>query len=88
MKAWLRKIDTESQVYTIVTDTNLAVVFKLPDNTAISLGEELELELKDESDKSIIQIIRTGEEIKVQIKSNNVHNLTMKAQHGTSRNVQ
>jgi len=88
MKAWLRKIDSESQVYTIVTETNLALVFKLPDKTAISLGEELELELKDESNKSIIQIVRTGKEIKVQIKSNNVHNLTLKALHGTSRDVQ
>ena len=51
MKASLRKIDTESQVYTIVTDTNLAIAFKLLDNTAIGLGDELEVELKDESNK-------------------------------------
>ena len=87
MKAWLRKIDTESQVYTIVTDTNLVIVFKLPANTAIGLGDELELELKDESNESIIQIVRTGEEIRVQIKSNNIHNLRKKALHGTSRNI-
>jgi len=43
MKASVRKIDTESQVYTIVTDTNLAIVFKLLDNTAISLGMSYKL---------------------------------------------
>ena len=87
MKASVRKIDKESQVYTIVTDTNLAIVFKLLDNTAISLGDELQVELKDEGNKSIIKNLRTGQEIKAQIKSNNIHNLTMKALHGKSRNV-
>jgi len=87
MKASVRKIDTESQVYTIVTDTNLAIVFKLLDNTAISLGDELQVELKDESNKSNIKDLRTGQEIKAQIKSNNIHNLTKKALHGKSRNV-
>ena len=87
MKASVQRISMDDQSCTILTENNLAIVFGLPYKDALKIGDNLEVELKHSKEESIIKNKTSGKVIRVRIAENDIHNLNLRNQHGSSRSV-
>ena len=68
-----------------ITPNSIAIVFKLPADSKIKLGDILDIDLLIIDEEQIVQNMTIRTNFKATIESQNVHDLMLPASHGSTR---
>lgn len=84
MKATITKFNKSYGSYSARTENNILLVFSLVGEKTLKLNDALEVDLPVILTNKVITNIGTGEELKINIKENDIHDLNLPNQHGVS----
>ena len=85
MEATVQMIYRNLGIAKAVTQNSIAVVFRIHVDCEIKLGDNLDIDLLRIGEEQIVQNLTNQTDFKVIIKDNNVHDLLLPANHGTTR---